>query len=217
MKKLFVLLLCILALFAIVSCKEEPEQEVKPAGSNATEADVLAGTAYYRLTATIMAKRFTLRYADDDIAPEQGNVLTLKYRTNHAVTHLYVRDEAGSSTNAFASKTLIDDYITGPDSDGWYTLTFTYPEMADEAAYPAEGIRLELANYLKPETGSHDEGIGKFIAGDYLDIRDLTFNGTKLTIEVADDGQSDHGIWNDGKEEGSSDQTNPTLEMRFLD
>lgn len=214
MKKLFVLLLCVLAVLAIVSCKNEPKEE--PAGPKPTEADVLAGTAYYRLTATITAKRFTLRYTDEDIAPEQGDVLTLKYRSNHPVTHIYVRNEAGASENAFASKALIDDYITGPDADGWYTLTFTYPEMASDTAYPAEGIRLELANYTKPETGSHDEGIGKFIKGDYLDIRDLSFKGIPLTIEVSEDDQSDHGIWNDGKAEGSSDQTYPTLEMRFL-
>lgn len=72
-----------------------------------------------------------------------------------------------------------------------------------------DGIRLELANY---EDGSHEDGKGKFRADDYLDIKDLAFNGEELEIDESEDGQSDHGVWNNT----NTDHTLPTLEVIYL-
>lgn len=216
MKKLFVLLLCLLAVFAIVSCKNEPKQEgdttPKP-----TDEDILSGKAYYHLTATMQAKRFSFLYAGgaDEINPKAGDVITLKYRSEHPVTYLYLRNE--DTSVAFLNKYEIlesdDPYVSTADADGWFTLTFTYPEAPSSGTYDAtdgtvSGFLLEIANYDQ-----------KFQVDDYLEIKDFAFNGEKLlvegpeTVKDATGYQSDHGVWN----RGNGDQTEPVLERVFID
>lgn len=224
MKKLFVLFLCLVAVFTVVSCKNEPEEEAKPNNKPepvlvpATEAEILAGTAFYRLTATVTAKRFSLQYLDEDggtFDPKIGDVLTLKYRTNHAVSCFFLRDSS-SKNNYIPAEDLAtdkkyhnisesgDSYVTGPDADGWYTFTFTF-------STENSGFRIELANY---------NSNAKFKPDDYLDIRDLKFNDQRLTIEEPDidkgESETDHGIWNDGYEPEKTDQTWPTLAIYYL-
>jgi uncharacterized repeat protein (TIGR02543 family) len=184
-----------------------------------TELDEL----YYRLTATRGAKRFALQYIGDNgieegINPKAGDTLTLKYRSNHPVTRFYLRDE--EENVKFLYKYDIkekDDYVSEPDEDGWITFTFVYPETPSSGSYDEDegtvpGFRIEFANYTD---GTHAEGKGPFETGDYLDIMDLSFNGTKLTIDPADASnnyQSVHGVWN----ATNTDHTRPTLEERYL-
>ena len=197
MKKLIIVLLCLLAVFAVVSCNQETKNPEKPAAE---------GDFYYRLTATRDAKRFSFKYAGgaNGINPDEGDTITFMYRSSHPVTHFYLRNESASSTPSFANKTLIDPYIEAGE-DGWITFSFTYPEMED--TYPVSGFCLELANYT---TGSHDEGLGMFAEGDYLDIMDLYFNDELLTIEPEKTiNTGNHGVWNNT----NTDQTLPTLEV----
>lgn len=212
MKKLLVFLFVLIAIFAFASCKQEPEKaEPTPApgpapAPQATDEDVLAGNAYYRLTATREAKRFALQYLDEEDStydPEEGDVLTIKYRTNHSVDRIYLRDSSQNSIFPDTSSYHVileseDPYVTGPDEDGWYTFTFTFPAMLDTKF----GFRLELCNY----------NVSKFQPGDYLEIKDLEYKGQKLTIEAADEDneyQSNHGVWN----ATNTDHTLPTLEI----
>lgn len=220
MKKLFVLLLCLLAVFVIVSCKSEPASE--PGGDTTpkpTDEDVLSGKAYYRLTATTQAKRFTFLY--EDFEPKAGDVLTVTYRTQygaeHPVTMLYLRD--GDEKIVFLYKYDIlaegDPYVSAADEDGWIKLTFTYPEAPAEGSYDPDegtvpGFKIELVNYDQ-----------KFQVDEYLEIKELSFNGQKLaidgpeTIEAAEKGfQSDHGVWN---RDTNTDQTDPVLERIFFE
>ena len=207
MKKLFIIMLCLLAFLAIVSCKQDPKTEPTPTPApKMTDEDVLEGKAFYRLTATREAKRFALQYydaVDGTFNPVEGDVLTLKYRTDGKVTRFYLRD---SSQNAFlpegaSNHDILDEddpYVTGPDEDGWYTFTDTFIEETD----PRFGFRLELADY----SGT------KFQSGQYLDIKDLKFKGEKLTIEEDEETeaqQSNHGVWN----ASNTDHTLPTLEI----
>lgn len=223
MKKLFVLFLCILAVFAIVSCKSEPKQDnaVEPEGDSTpkpTDEDVLAGKAYYRLTATAQAKRFSFSYSEDeeknDITPKAGDVLSITYRSEHPVTYLYLRN-SGEVKFLYKYEILTenDPYVSAADEDGWITLTYTYPEAPLEGAYDetdgtVSGILLEIANYDQ-----------KFQVDDYLEIKELTFNNQKLIIEgpetekEAAGYQSDHGIWN----RGNGDQTDPVLSRIFFE
>ena len=154
---------------------------------------------YYHLVATETAKRFGFRYSDLEIQP--GDELTFKYRSDHPVTHLYLRDASGTTG---LSKKVIDEYIEEAE-DGWISFSFEFDQALD-------GIRLELANYLTPETGAHDEGKGKFEPGDYLDIMDLAINGEILEIGEAEDGQSNAGVWNNT----NTDHVHPTLEIKYL-
>lgn len=220
MKKLFVLLLCLLAVFVIISCKSEPASE--PGGDTTpkpTDEDVLAGKAYYRLTATTQAKRFTFLY--ENLEPKAGDVLTITYRTQYGLEHpvamLYLRD--GGEKIKFLYKIEIlaeeDPYVSTADKDGWIKMTFTYPEAPAEGAYDPEegtvsGIKVELVNYDQ-----------KFQVEEYLEIKELTFNGQRLaiegpeTIKDAEAGfQSDHGIWNRAD---NTDQTDPVLERIFFE
>jgi len=197
MKKIAILFLCLLVVIAIVSCNQEPKNPEQP---------VAEGDFYYRLTATRSAKRFSFKYAggQNGINPEEGDTITFKYRSSHPVTHLYLRNENMSETPVFAYKTAIDPYIEAGE-DGWISFSFTYPEM--EGTYPVSGFLLELANYTD---GSHNEGMGMFAEGDYLDIMDLYFNDELLTIEQESERKKgNHGVWNND----NNDQTLPTLEV----
>ena len=214
MKKLFVIMLCLVALLAIVSCKQDPKTEPN---------EESAPNLYYRFTATRDAKRIVaLKYAggENGINPEEGDILTFKYRSSHPVTHLYLRNDNGDSSPEFAKKKAIDTYISVPDGDGWITFTFTYPEMA-EGTYPVAGMLLEMANYTTPEEGSHDEGLGKFLENDYIEIKDLTFNGDALAIEGPSETtaavryQSNSGVWNSSSET-NTDHAWPVLETIIL-
>lgn len=210
MRRAFIILLCFVAVFAAVSCKNDPEPSPTPAPeADLTDDDVLEGRACYRLTATREAKRFALQYYDEaegTFNAGDGDVLTLKYRSEHPVDRFYLRDSSqkaylpgGSSYHEILASD--DPYVAGPDEDGWYTLTYTFSEMTD----PVFGIRIELANY----------NTGKFVAGDYLEIKDLAFNGEKLTIEEDEETeaqQSNHGVWNNT----NTDHTLPTLEIVSL-
>lgn len=215
MKRFLSIIFALLAVLIIVSCNQDPKASDDPAPApapapSATDEDVLAGNAYYRLTATREAKRFALQYLDEEDStydPDEGDVLTLKYRTNHSVDRIYLRDSSQNTVFSDGSYHTIaeadDEYVTGPDEDGWYTFTFTFPEMLDTKF----GFRLELCNY----------GVGKFQPGDYLDIKDLEFKGQKLTIEAADEDneyQSNQGVYNAGyTETGNKDHTLPTLSI----
>lgn len=183
------------------------------AGCSPTISIYVPEVDYYRLTATRVAKRFALQYAGGEggINPKAGDVLTLKYRTNHVVTTLYLSDAA--YTVNFQKKVDISDFVSEADEDGWIAFSFTYPE--DDSLYDAEthtvaGILLQLANY-----DTHG-GERPFDVDEYLDIKDLAFNGEKLTIDPAgeeEDYQSDHGVWN----ATNTDHTRPTLEVIYLD
>lgn len=205
-------------------------KEIQVAGKNQTLAQgnswagceptiAEAAPDYYRLTATREAKRFGLKYIGGEgegaINPKAGDVLTLKYRTNHAVTHIYLHDYAYEKQ--LEKKASIDPYISEADEDGWITFTFTYPEKEsfyDEVSGTISGIYLQLTNYLD---GAHEDGMGKFAVDDYLEIKDFKFNGTALTIDPAgDDGKSDHGVWNQAIDDTNTDHTIPTLEEIYL-
>lgn len=212
MKKLFVLLLCLMAVVAIVACKQEPKAEPTPTPApeiKPTDEDILDGKAYYRLTATREAKRFGFQYFDeeeDTFDPKEGDVLTITYRTNHAVDRIYLRDTSQNylfpdTSSYHAILESEDPYVTEADADGWITFSFTFGEILD----PRYGFRLELANY----------NTGKFQVKDYIEIKEITFRGEKLTIDEADEDneyQSDHGVWNNT----NTDHTLPTLEAIFF-
>ena len=210
MKKLFVLLLCLVAMLAIVSCKQDPKTEPEPTPApKMTDEDVLDGKACYRLTATREAKRFALQYyeLDGSFDPKEGDTFSLKYRSPmRLVDRFYLRDtsqkallpEGASNHDILTSE---DPYITGPDEDGWYTLTYTFLTYAD----PMFGIRIELGSY------NH----GKFVANDYIEIKDVKFNDELLTIEEDEETeaqQSNHGVWN----ATNTDHTLPELTIVAL-
>ena len=208
MKKLFVLLLCLVAVVAIISCKQDPKTEPKPTPApKMTDTDVLEGRACYRLTATREAKRFALQYYEKDGAfdPKENDTFSLKYRSAHAVDRIYLRDSSQKNYLVGGYHVILDSedpYVSGPDEDGWYTFTFTFSTYAD----PMFGIRVEPASYEN----------GKFNVNSYIEIKDVKFNDELLTIEEdeeTDAQQSNHGVWNYSTTDSNKDHTLPTLEI----
>lgn len=119
MKKLIVLLLCILAVFAIASCKQEPEPTPEPAPGPAPAED----STVYVLTATAASDRFQFKW--DAVEESGGEVFTLKYKTDKTVTAVTTRDPSGSK---YIDNGAIGTYISEADADGWITFTCTIPE-----------------------------------------------------------------------------------------
>ena len=117
MKKLLVLLLCLLAVFAIVSCKQEPEKGGEPTPAPADDSTVFV------LTATAAGDRFQFKW--DSVEESGGEVFTLKYKTDKVVTQVTTRDPSGAKYLDCAS---IGTYISEADAEGWITFTCTIPE-----------------------------------------------------------------------------------------
>lgn len=113
MKKLFVIMLCLLAVFAIISCKQEPEPTPEPAEDSTV----------YVLTATASGDRFQFKW--DAVEESGGEVFTLKYKTDKTVTAVTTRDPSGSK---YIDNAAIGTYISEADDAGWVTFTFTIPE-----------------------------------------------------------------------------------------
>ena len=120
MKKLLVVLLCLLAVFAIVSCKHEPEPEPEPA-----PAPVDDDATVYVLTATASGDRFQFKW--DAVEDSGDQVFTLKYKTDKTVTSVTTRDPSGAK---YVDCAAIATYISEADDAGWVTFTFTIPEGA---------------------------------------------------------------------------------------
>lgn len=121
MKKLLVILLCLLAVFAIVSCKHEPEKSEEPAPAPAPADD----STVYVLTATASNDRFQFKW--DEVEDSGNQVFTLKYKTDKTVTAVTTRDPSGDK---YINNASIAQYISEPDAAGWTTFTCTIPEGA---------------------------------------------------------------------------------------
>lgn len=134
MKKFIVLLLCLLAVFAIASCKQEPEPTPEPAPEPAPAED----STVYVLTATASGDRFQFKW--DAVEESGGEVFTLKYKTDKTVTAVTTRDPSGAK---YIDNAAIGTYISEADADGWVTFTCTIPDGAHTGfgiAFFATGI-----------------------------------------------------------------------------
>ena len=118
MKKLLVILLCLLAVFAIVSCKHEPEKSNEPEPAPAPADD----STVYVLTATAAGDRFQFKW--DAVEDSGSQVFTLKYKTEKTVTAVTTRDPSGAK---YIDNAAIAEYISEPDAAGWITFTCTIP------------------------------------------------------------------------------------------
>lgn len=118
MKKVIVLMLCLLAVFAIVSCKHEPEKSEEPATTPVDD-----DATVYVLTATAAGDRFQFKW--DTVLESGGEVFTLKYKTDKTITSVTTRDPSGDK---YVDCAAIATYVSEADDAGWVTFTFTIPE-----------------------------------------------------------------------------------------
>ena len=135
-------------------------------------------------------KRMDLRYDSTYADPMPGDVLTFKYRSNTTIADVVLREAAATNWKMIYWGHL-SDFISEPDADGWITFTYTFSDKTDEKTpqdvpQPLGGFRLEF--------GKGSGGETYFSAGDYIEIKDLTFKGESLFIAgTSDKSGSKHG------------------------
>ena len=138
MKKLFVVLFVLIAIFAFASCKQDP----KNAEPEPTPAPAEENSTVYVLTATATGDRFQFKW--DEVEDSGEKVFTLKYKTDKTISAVTTRDPSGDK---YLNNVAIAEYISDADADGWITFSCTIPEGEHEgfgiAFFPSESIAVD--------------------------------------------------------------------------
>lgn len=132
----------------------------------------------YRITATQYAienewkdYRFRLRW--DDLMPEIGDVLRLKFRSTTEITFYTVRNSSNVKWlyDEHDFSKLSEYYV---DSDGWTHVEFIVPETdyKGNPTVPAQGLMIDFDSFT-------------IVPGDFFEVQDITFNGTELTLDYS--------------------------------
>ena len=114
MKKIIVLLLCLLAVFCAVSCKNEPEKGDEPAPEPEEVGPV------YVLTATSASDRFQFKWDDYEIVGGE---------------EVYFEFQCEKTLASYTTRSIVPDEkfvdvasYSGEPDDGWYAFSYTIPE-----------------------------------------------------------------------------------------
>ena len=138
MKKLFVVLFVLIAIFAFASCKQDP----KNAEPEPTPAPAEEDSTVYVLTATATGDRFQFKW--DEVEDSGEKVFTLKYKTDKTISAVTTRDPSGDK---YLNNVAIAEYISDADAEGWITFSCTIPEGEHEgfgiAFFPSESIAVD--------------------------------------------------------------------------
>ena len=120
MKKVFILMLCLLAVFAIVSCKQDPKQEQSPA------AEENGGTLTVRATSGAtwgQSDRFQFIINHSFY---EGDTVEFLLKLSNSFTSVVPRSASPDNTYAkFATKTISS---LEQDDDGWYLVSVVASE-----------------------------------------------------------------------------------------
>ena len=128
MKKVFILMLCLLAVFAIVSCKQEPEKGNEPA--SAVEEN--GGTLTVHATAGATwgqpdRFQYVINQAFDD-----GDTIEFLLKLSDSFTSVVPRSANSANSYAkFATKAISS---LEKDEDGWYMVSVVATEAFDKLA-----------------------------------------------------------------------------------
>ena len=156
MKKILMLLLCLLALFAVVSCKNEPKNNAET--SSDANVELEDDATVYVLTATADSDRFQVKW--DTLANSGGKDFVLMYKSDKVVKQFTARDPNVSSK--YADCVAITNYISeDPEDNGWITFSFTIPEGDHTgfgiAFFLTDGVAIGDVFKIKAITLSDDE------------------------------------------------------------
>ena len=157
MKKVFILMLCLLAVFAIVSCKHEPEKSNEPEPAPAPVDD---DATVYVLTATAAGDRFQFKW--DSFVIEGGEVVTFQFQCEKALSTYTTRSIAPDEKYASSVS------YSGEAENGWYTFTYTIPEGKTATGF---GVSLFVS--------------GGVVIGDVMKIKNITIDDEEMTLEQA--------------------------------
>ena len=127
MKKLFVLLLCLLAVFAIVSCKQEPEPEPAtpptPAEPEFEEPDWESGVlrvmpAEGAESSWDQKGKLQFKMA---VSYNAGEPIEFKIKCSDDITGIEIREVGNGDTFFIPKETPLSNWEK--DSDGWYIIS----------------------------------------------------------------------------------------------
>lgn len=158
MKKVFVFLLCLLAIFAMVSCNQEPEQEGGGDTTPAAPEDENGGTLTVRAAEGAdfpQADRFQFLI---DQPLETDDEIEFLMKCSEVFTSIIPR--SGNSESGYAKFGTFDIEDLSVDADGWYKVETDVTEDTE-----LFGITLYL-----PEGEDQDETL-------FVSIKNLKING----------------------------------------
>ncbi len=123
---------------------------------------------------------------DINRAPVEGDTISFKFRSNRPITGFNLRDprenkdktteirwvHEKSGASAFGENYVVDE------DTGWITFSYTFGPKAQRNAASSSGpIDVDYAANVK---GLYVQFQGTIIAGDYLEIGDIQFNGVSV-------------------------------------
>ena len=164
-RNFIIVLLAVLMAFAFASCKHEPKEEPKPTpsyGKNLYQIEVTEGVDkdYWN------RDKIKLEW---EVPVKEGDVLTLKYRSERDVYQWDIRD--GSLKWVYESKKgSFTDPVLG--DDGWYTLTYTFAKDINGATVASNS---RFGVYFR----------GNFVTTDIFEIKDIFLNDEELEVEAS--------------------------------
>ena len=164
-RNFIIVLLAVLMAFAFASCKHEPKEEPKPTpsyGKNLYQIEVTEGVDkdYWN------RDKIKLEW---EVPVKEGDVLTLKYRSERDVYQWDIRD--GSLKWVYETKkgSFIDPVL---GEDGWYTLTYTFAKDINGATVASNS---RFGVYFR----------GNFVTTDIFEIKDIFLNDEELEVEAS--------------------------------
>lgn len=170
MKKVFIIMLCLLAVFAIVSCKHEPEQPNEPVvenGGTLTIRPAVADPTDPESTidwGTQTSKfQFTMKQA---IQVDEDEDCTIEFlmKVSSDVTKVDVRDGSDNPSYPIWGSATISSLSA--DDDGWYSVKVTATSTCDKIGFT---VRIPTQN---PDIYISIKNLK--IDGDLIDFADWT-------------------------------------------
>lgn len=178
LRNFIIVLLAVLMAFAFASCKNDPTPPGPTPPGPGPSGDV------YQLEVTegvdkdyYNRDKIKLEF-DEEI--NEGDVLTLKYRSERGVYQWDIRNKSVAFWVYESYKGTFTDPVLG--DDGWYTLTYTFGQGIDKTgtATGTKGTLIDI-NYPQDHFGIYFRG--NFVTTDLFEIKEITLNGYPLEIE----------------------------------
>jgi uncharacterized repeat protein (TIGR02543 family) len=170
LRNFIIVLLAVLMAFAFASCKNDPQ----PTPPGPTPPGPTGDVYQVEITEGVDKdywNRDKLKFVWGE-AVDEGDVISLKYRSERDVYQWDIRDENSkvkwvyeSSKNGFVDPVLGDD--------GWYTLTYTLPATDINGAEIDYDAIQQFGIYFR----------GNYVTTDLFEIKDITLNGYPLEVE----------------------------------
>ena len=129
MKKLFVLLLCLIAVFALASCKNEPEQNATPEQDNTPAEPEFEEPDWESGVIRIMPaegadssweQKVKLQFKMA-VSYSAGEPIEFKLKCSDDITGIEIREVGNGDTFFIPKETPLSNWEK--DSDGWYIIT----------------------------------------------------------------------------------------------